>query len=252
MPLKDIDTAMAEHELNPSKRVAQRRLAGEVLEIVHGEQERRAVEAKHGLLFRPSKTALRKEASAAKNNNEDTPVKHNSSDINFLLNKAAKPDVPGAADNVTLPRSLVFSRQIGRILYACGLVASRSEGHRLSAARGAYIGSLPGKQHGEMGDHVEFTPALNWEDDYVNKFIIQGKLLILRVGKWKVKIIRIVEDEVFDRLGLDAPGWQELKQQLQDQGPQGAEPESTKQEQDQGTQAVEQESTKQAKDAVAS
>lgn len=211
MPLKDIDAMMAEQTLDSSQRVAQRKLASEVVQIIHGVEEVKAVEARMGLLFKPSKTALRKAARGAIMDDNTTPAKPNSTDFNFLLNKDAKPDKPQAAGHVILPRSLVFSQQIGRILYACGLAASRSEGHRLSAAKGAYIGSLPGKQHGNMPDHVDFTPALNWEDDYVNRFVLDGKLLILRAGKWKVKIIKIVEDEEFERLGLDAPGWEAFK-----------------------------------------
>lgn len=218
MPLTDIDTIISEHCLDTSKRVAQRKLAREVLEIIHGEEETNAVEAQHGMLFRPSKTALRKQARSGTSKNKETPPKPNSKDFNFLLNKAAVPDKPQAAGNVTLPRSLVFSRQIGRILYASGLVASRSEGHRLSAARGAYVGSLPGKKHTDMPNHVDFTPALNWDDDYVNRFIIDGKLLILRAGKWKVKIIHVVDDDEFKKLGLDVPGWEDFKLKQQDQG----------------------------------
>lgn len=235
LPLHDIDAVMAEHEQNPSARVAQRKLAREVSEIVHGEESTRAVEAQHGILFSRSKTALRKEARTARHSHEESPPKKNASDINFLLNKAALPDKPSAAGQVILPRSMVFNQQIGRIFHAAGLVASRSEGHRLSAAKGAHIGSLPGIQHGGMPDHVEFTPALNWRDNYVNNFIIDGKLLIIRAGKWKVKIIKIVEDEEYERLGLDAPGWVQLKQQLRDQGklsPQVGEHENTGEAQD--------------------
>lgn len=211
MPVKDIDAIMDEQNLEPSRRVAHKRLAREVVEIIHGEEEAKAVEVRTGVFFKPSKTALRKAARRKVPEDEATPTKPNSTDLNFLLNKDAKPSQPQAAGNVILPRSLVFSQQIGRILYACGLVASRSEGHRLSAAKGAYIGSLPGKQHGNMPDHVDFTPALNWESEYVNRFVLDGKLLILRAGKWKVKIIKIVEDEEFERLGLDAPGWEAFK-----------------------------------------
>ncbi|KAL8917640.1 MAG: hypothetical protein Q9208_007821 [Pyrenodesmia sp. 3 TL-2023] len=218
IPLKDIDTIMAEHSLDASKRVAQRKLAREVLEIIHGEEQTNVVEAQHGILFRPSKTALRKQARSGTSKDGEMPPKRNSNDFNFLLNKTAVPDKPQAAGNVTLPRSLVFSQQIGRILYASGLVASRSEGHRLSAARGAYVGSLPGPQHTGMPDHVDFTPALNWNDDYVNKFIIDGKLLILRAGKWKVKIIHIVDDDEFEKLGLEVPGWEDFKLKQQEQG----------------------------------
>lgn len=215
MPLKDIEAVVAEHTLDPSKRIAQRQLAREVLSIVHGEQEVEAVEAQHGLLFRPSKNTAKRETKVINSDNQSTGSTSKVPDMNFIFNKAAGPNTPAAAGNVTLPKSLVVSKQIGRILYAAGLVSSRSEGHRLSAAKGAYIGSLPG-QSGDMPDHVEFTPALNWEDNAVNKFIIDGKLLILRVGKWKVKIIRIVEDDEFERLGLNAPGWEEVKREREE------------------------------------
>ncbi|KAL9001713.1 MAG: hypothetical protein Q9188_005325 [Gyalolechia gomerana] len=214
MPLKDIEATMDEHTLDPSKRVAQRQLAREVLLIVHGKDKVEAVEAQHGLLFRPSTNTVKGEGGVAKTDNGSTNSKPKNPDMNFLFNKAAGPDKPAAAGNVILPKSMVVRQQIGRIFYAAGLVSSRSEGHRLSAAKGAYVGSLPGQQGG-MPDHVEFTPALNWKNHYVNKFIIDGKLLILRAGKWKVKIVRIVEDEEFERLGLDAPGWEEVKRERQ-------------------------------------
>ncbi|KAL9623699.1 MAG: hypothetical protein Q9204_007931, partial [Flavoplaca sp. TL-2023a] len=62
-----------------------------------------------------------------------------------------------------------------------------------------------------MPDHVEFTPIKNWEDEYINNFIINENLLILRAGKWRVRVIKIVEDGEFEKLGLDVPGWKELK-----------------------------------------
>ncbi|KAL8946475.1 MAG: hypothetical protein Q9222_007136 [Ikaeria aurantiellina] len=216
MPIRNINEVMAEHGKDPGSRIAQRRLAREALEIIHGQETTRTVEAQHGILFRPSKTAMRREARAARQSDSNASTSPKTTDMNFLVNKQAGPDKPGSGGQVVLPRSLVVSRQISRVLYAAGLVGSRSEGHRMMAAKGAYIGSLPGKQHTTMPDHVEFTPALNWDDEYINKFIIDDKLLILRVGKWKIRIIKIVPDEEFERLGLDAPGWQELKTNRQE------------------------------------
>ncbi|KAL8714532.1 MAG: hypothetical protein Q9220_001480 [cf. Caloplaca sp. 1 TL-2023] len=216
MPIKDIDSIMAEHEKDPGSRIAQRRLAREALEIIHGEETTRAVEAQHGILFKPSKTAMRRQVRAARNPDSVASTDAKTTDLNFLVNKQAGPDKPGSGGQIILPRSLVVSRQISRVLYAAGLVGSRSEGHRMMAARGAYIGSLPGKQHTTMPDHVEFTPALNWDDEYINRFIIDDKLLILRVGKWKIRVIKIVPDEEFERLGLDAPGWKELQANRQE------------------------------------
>ncbi|KAL8748860.1 MAG: hypothetical protein Q9199_008028 [Rusavskia elegans] len=217
MPLKDIDAIMAEHNEDPSKRIAQRRLAHEALDIIHGEDETKAVEEQHGILFPRSKTSLRKEARAANPKSQSPqPVMHKppkwANDKNPLLNPYAGPAKPTPAGQVTLPRSLVVSQQIGRVLLAAGLVSSRSEGHRLIAAKGAYIGSVAGPEHRTMPDHVEFTPIKNWEDEYINKFIVNDNLLILRAGKWRVRVIKIVEDEEFERLGMDVPGWKEWKE----------------------------------------
>ena len=43
------------------------------------------------------------------------------------------------------------------------------------------------------------------------QFIVDGNLLVLRVGKWKVKMVKIVSDEEFEEGELDAPGWKEWK-----------------------------------------
>lgn len=211
---------MVEHNKDPSKRIAQRRLARDALEIVHGEEEMKSVEAQHGLLFARSKTSIKKEIRAAKpdiKGAKRVPSKDPNAppDMNPLLNKFAGPAKHAPAGQKILPRSMVVSQQISRVLYAAGLVASRSEGHRLMAAGGAYIGSCAGPVHTEMPDHVEFTPVKNWEDDYINKFIVNNGLLILRAGKWRVRVIKIVEDEEFERLGLDVPGWKEVQEKKQ-------------------------------------
>ncbi|KAL8996930.1 MAG: hypothetical protein Q9169_003689 [Polycauliona sp. 2 TL-2023] len=220
MPIEDIDKIMAEHNPNPPKRIAQRRLAHEALTIVHGEDETRTVEEQHGLLFPKSKTAIRKEARAA-NPRVVEPTKPMTGkppiwakDMNPLLNPYAGPTKPAPAGQVTLPRSLVANQQISRVLLAAGLVSSRSEGHRLIAAKGAYIGSVAGPEHRTMPDHVEFTPIKNWTDEYINNFIINDNLLILRAGKWRVRVIKIVDDGEFEKAGLDVPGWREWKEKM--------------------------------------
>ena len=62
-----------------------------------------------------------------------------------------------------------------------------------------------------MGDSLEFTPILNWKPEMTEQFIVDGNLLVLRVGKWKVKIVKIVSDEEFEDEERDAPGWKEWK-----------------------------------------
>lgn len=58
-----------------------------------------------------------------------------------------------------------------------------------------------------MGDELEFTPCKNWNPGDTTSHVIEGKVLILRVGKWRMKIVRIVSDKEFESMGLSAPGW---------------------------------------------
>ena len=215
MPLSEIDQIMTEQDIDRSKRVAQRRLAREVLSLVHGADEVAAVEAQHGIFFKPSKTALKRIARNASQPREADQGRPKNTDITPLLNQHAGPDKPGPANSVVLSRSLVFNQQIGRVLHAAGVVSSRSEGHRLIAKKGAYIGSLPGKQHTNMGNNIDFTPVGNWTNEYINRFIIDDQLLVVRAGKWRVKIITIISDAEFERRGLDAPGWKEFQESQQ-------------------------------------
>jgi len=76
-----------------------------------------------------------------------------------------------------------------------------------------------------MGDDLSFVPAKlmdplqTWrnvirDDEASATMDKEGEegLLILRQGKWRVRICRIVSDEKFETLGLeDPPGWVEWK-----------------------------------------
>lgn len=201
MPMEQIESIMTEHNSQPSLRIAQRKLAFDVLDLVHGEELAQDAAQQHDLVFKSPRTPVPKPAIES----GDKPQ-----DMSSLLNPKAPITTPNNAPSphMLLPKSLVYNTPVARILYSAGLVASRSEGHRLVAKKGAYVGSRPGAS-GTMGDQLEFTPAHNWFVTDTEKYIIDGGLLIVRVGKWKVKIIKIVSDEEFERLGLTVPGWKE-------------------------------------------
>ena len=195
---------MQEHNKDAAKRVAQHKLAKEVLKIVHGQQIAQKTEGEHRSLFKkPSIDVPQMPASA---NGERPP------DMNRSLNETApivNADSP-PFHSLTLPKSLVYNQPISRILYYAGMVASRSEGHRIIVNKGAYLGARPART-GKMGDNVDWTPATNFEGKDTETYIIGGDTLFLRVGKWKIKIIKIVSDEEFEEQGLTAPGWEELR-----------------------------------------
>ncbi|MCJ1438219.1 tyrosyl-tRNA synthetase [Xylographa pallens] len=202
IPLPEIDTIMTDQEQEPSKRIAQRRLAREVVEMIYGTKEANEVEIQHKTLFRPVSTPKPIPVDDPKAPSPNVSLNPNAPHISSR-------NAPSA--NIVLPRSLVHNQPIARVLFAAGLVASRSEGHRLASNRGAYIGGLRGANPG-MTDGLSFTPITNWNPEETSKYIIDDSLMILRVGKWKVKVVKIIPDEQFDAQGLEAPGWKEWKE----------------------------------------
>ncbi|MCJ1308884.1 tyrosyl-tRNA synthetase [Agyrium rufum] len=212
--IPEIQRILEESRIAPSRRLAQKRLAQEVVTLIHGPTEVMAAERETATVFGSSGIPAPDPTNADRK--PATTIKEPRGDWSSALNKVAPATTSQnrPASNITLPRSLVYNQPIARVLYSAGLVSSRSEGHRLASERGAYIGSLPG-QKGGMGDKLEFTPALNWKPEETWKYVIDGELMILRVGKWKVKIVKIVDDEEFERSGVEAPpGWEELREKM--------------------------------------
>lgn len=202
-PLDTLQEIMEEHNKEPSKRVAQHKLAREVLAIVHGQSVAEEAEQEHRLVFK--QPSISKPQVLAENDGRIPP------DMNrHLNNKAPMVNAENApCHNLILPKSLVINQPISRVLYHAGLVASRNEGHRMVAKKGAYLGSKHGASR-TMGDQVEFSPAANWAASETEKYIIGNDTLILRIGKWKIKIVKIISDAEFEKQGLTAPGWERM------------------------------------------
>ena len=201
-PLENLEAIMAEHLQEPSKRVAQHKLAREVLLIVHGQSIANETEQRHRSLFEKSPSHVTESPS-----NID---KREALELGRRLKNSA-PNLNAAnapSHNLTLPTSLVLDQPISRVLYHAGLVASRSEGHRIIAQKGAYLGSRPDASV-TRGQQIDWTPAANWDASETVKHIIGGDTFIVRVGKWKIKVIKIISDESFEQQGFTAPGWKD-------------------------------------------
>jgi tyrosyl-tRNA synthetase len=61
-----------------------------------------------------------------------------------------------------------------------------------------------------MSDDLAFTPIRPWPSEKTQEYIMNDNLLMLKLGKWKFKMVEIVSDEDFRAQGLTAPGWEEL------------------------------------------
>ena len=190
-PLDVLEDIMKEHVNEPSKRVAQHTLAHEVLALVHGPAEAKGTEREHRSLFE------RKALSAGESG---------LSGIDTLVDTGAPSQSHGKTlgPSVTLPRSLIYNQSMDKILCSAGLATSRSEGSRMIAQKGVYLGARPNIS-GATIDHIEFSVARKENGSETEKHVIEGNTLILRFGKSKVRIINIISDEDFTARGLSVP-----------------------------------------------
>ncbi|OCK85189.1 tyrosyl-tRNA synthetase mitochondrial precursor [Lepidopterella palustris CBS 459.81] len=215
VPLHHIDLVMNKHALDPSKRIAQHLLAKELVELAHGAAAAGRAESENKELFSKGTTQIERSAIRQEIAKSMSEVKNSPrSDISPSLNpKAPAVTAQNApSKNVILPRSLINEGAFPRILYAAGLVSSRSEGHRLVSNQGAYVAAEPAQSR-EMGDQLSWTPIKNFHAQSPPTFVIDGSLLVLRVGKWNIRMCQIVDDEEFEAQGLSCPGWDEFKAQ---------------------------------------
>lgn len=211
LPLPEIAKIMEQQNADPSKRVAQHALAFEFVELIHGRKEAEAVATQHRQLFRPRSSTA--EPTPLAQAGKQPPASHwRSPKASFVNPQAGNPYAPQTnftnmpSIQVTLPRSLVYNQPFNRVLWHAGMVSSKSEGHRIILNQGAYVGSRPGES-GPMSDELSFTPIKPWTADKTAEFIHDGSLLILKLGKWKFKMVHIISDEQFKERALTAPGW---------------------------------------------
>lgn len=214
MPLFEIQQIMKQHEEDQSKRIAQHKLAAEFVELVHGQAAAEKAQQQHSQAFSKSLTVeeIREQAEISKLAASVSSLQdEHQQDMHPSLNKYAKPqDMHSSADvHVKLPQSLVNGQPLTCILWSAGLVASRGEGRRLVDNGGVYIGGTVAKRGlEEMRDKIEYIKATRTGWDYVQQFIIDSSLLVLRTGKWKKKFITIVPDQEFEAQNLTCPGWE--------------------------------------------
>ena len=213
LPMSVIKSTMEQHEQDPSKRVAQHKLAYDFVDLVHGLGNAQEAERQHGRIFGKQLSVKDLRAPVKKGEATEVGKAGYSTDINPSLNKyASQTNVENVGPKrMTLPASLVMDRPLSNVLWSAGLVTSRGEGQRLISNRGAHVGATSDISGREMGDGLSFSPIRTWQPSETSRFIIDGNLLILRVGKWKMKIIDIVSDEEFEASGLTAPGWKEAE-----------------------------------------
>lgn len=196
LPLSEIRTTMEEQVKDQSKRVAQHRLAYEVVTLIHGEAKAKEVAETHRSMYSKGGAGipLVTRAPGDEHKEPDGPV---------TLNNAPRIDM-------ILPESLIMGKSIGKILYAAGLARSGTDGHKLAVQQAAYIAGMPGRKVGESQpmdpSQLTFNPIKLWFPQETQRYLIDGKLLILRKGKHNIRVIQMVSDEEYKLSGQTYPG----------------------------------------------
>lgn len=194
MKLEDIDEVVKQHMESPSLRIAQHKLASEIVELVHGKDAAADAKKQHQLVFSGS---------------FQPPVEGQEPDLAgrdaLKLPQVNLNNRPKA--QMKLPRKLIETASIGKIVYAAGLADSASEGHRLAMKQSVYIGGAPTPQKRPMNDGaVSFAPIKLWKPEETKQYLIGGNLLILRRGKSNIRIIEVVDDEEYTKSGNEYAG----------------------------------------------
>ncbi|KAG9245225.1 hypothetical protein BJ878DRAFT_534035 [Calycina marina] len=192
----DINQLLEEHTKDPSKRVAQHKLAAEFVELVHGAAEAKRTVKEHQALFQ--KKPLQIEQSQTQITDPVGASVLQGAQVNLNNRPVA---------HLKLPRSFIQTKSIGKILHACGLAVSAAEGHRLASQQSVYIGGGADRQMKPMSDGaVNWNIIRTWAPEETRKFLVHDTLLFLRRGKNNIRFIEVVDDDDYERLGLRFPG----------------------------------------------
>ncbi|XTI84198.1 tyrosyl-tRNA synthetase-like protein [Cenococcum geophilum] len=223
LPLEHIELVMQSHIQDPSKRAAQHLLAREFVELAHGAQAAKNAEMQHKKMFSrgtgtiqlsaikeelPKKQIEGGPATKEGTNAKSPQESYMSPSLNRKAPAISSHNAP--SKHIVLPKSLVFGQAFPKILHAAGLASSKGEGHKLVMNQGAYVASDPGRAS-TMGDALTWLPIKNFDPELPKQFLIEENLLVLRVGKWNIRMCRIINDEEFETQGHSCPGWEEFK-----------------------------------------
>ncbi|CEI64436.1 Tyrosine--tRNA ligase [Fusarium venenatum] len=178
MPLETISKIMEEHRANPQERKAQHALAFDFVSLIHGPEKAVKEAQQHQYRF----------GKLSGIGKEPTPE----SGI-ITPNNAPRSDIK-------LPRS-IMNLSPAKILHACGLASSSSEGQRLLSQQGAYIAAQPGQKKGLVPGNLSWTPMKAWFPEETSKFLIDDRMLIMRKGKHNVRIVELIDDAEFKKSG---------------------------------------------------
>ena len=175
---------MEEHGFDPGKRKAQHHLALEVLTLVHGEDIANTARSEHQMMRNPSLLA----PSRRDDTFRSSYGSHHAA--------TSQPEPPTAnkdsTRHIVLRRSEVLGKPLGSVLHAAGLADSGSHGRRLVSSGAVYLASRAQGAQQEL-TFVQYKYPMHTVEA---QMLVDGRLLV-RTGKWKVRVIEVIGDDEF-------------------------------------------------------
>lgn len=230
LSLDEIKLLMGQQRKDASRRVAQHILAKEIVELAHGAKAAKKAETAHKEAFSHgtntfSLGALRHSLSSHRGANTSSGAHLSEADQALLAYKkayATSSTTQATAETtrespmcsgdsvVTLPATMLQPGSFPRVLYAAGLASSKSEAHRLIAKKGAYV-VVPNSSSTEAPSVLQWITIEPSATANPSHFLVDWEALVLRSGKSKIQICRVIPEEQFIAEGLTCPGWEGQK-----------------------------------------
>ncbi|KAJ8110290.1 hypothetical protein OPT61_g6831 [Boeremia exigua] len=223
LPLDQISLLVEKQRKDASKRIAQHVLAKEIVELAHGAADAKKAETAHKEAFSHgtntfSLGALRNTLGTADPSAGLGAQKQNLSPFDFQLleykrayaaSSTIQPTSTSSTSSqtkqesvITLPLSILQPGSFPRVLHAAGLASTKSEAHRLIAKKGAYV-VVPNSGSVESPTSLRWMPIESSSTVNPQHYLIDFEALVLRSGKSRIQVVKIVNDEQFEKLGLD-------------------------------------------------
>lgn len=202
LPLEEISRVVSEHATNPEKRIAQHLLASEFVTLAHGSVVAKQTADEHTMRASERRVINIRE-HLEKANTEATERlrqgEHPPAENVELNSKAQQANANNSStETVTLSKEFLGEETFATVLHAVGLVGSKSEGHRLITNQGAYVGGNISKEPGDFADNLQWRRITNTTKGAALSYVVWSGdkgLLVLRVGKWKVRIVRVYSED---------------------------------------------------------
>ncbi|KAF2741269.1 tyrosyl-tRNA synthetase-like protein [Polyplosphaeria fusca] len=234
LSLEHIELVMQHQRIDPSQRVAQHLLAKEIVELAHGAADASKAESAHKESFSLgtgsfSLLALRPGVGHTQSNDIQSRTERlqkHGRDAQLTEYRIAYAASSGPQHNqtktsdsrsnpldkvITLPRTLFRSGSFPQVLVAAGFASSKSEAHRMMKGRGVYV-VVPNSGTAENPTALKWEPIPEQQSELdPTQYLVDWEFLVLRHGKSKIQVCKVISEQDFDAQGLTCPGWEDFR-----------------------------------------